>query len=82
MSSECTSFDIIPADGIQPERRVCQRVDTTSSEIWNPEIAQRAAVEVGGNALLFVREEYAGTFRGLRGYVLRCPEGESGPVCS
>lgn len=82
MGSECTSYEIIPADSVRPQREVCQRIDTTSSEVWSPEDVQRAAIEVGGNAVLFVREEYAGTFRGLRGWVLRCPEGPSGPACA
>lgn len=43
---------------------------------------QRAAVDVGGNAVLLVHEEIAQGFRGLRGYILRCPTREGVPDCT
>jgi len=81
MSRECTVFDITPSDGVRPERSTCTRVDTSAHEVWVTEGIQQAALDVGGNAVLLFREEYAGTFRGLRGYVLRCREEASGPAC-
>jgi len=81
MSRECTGYEITPADGVRPERTRCTRVETSSREAWRTQALQQGALDVGGNAILLFREEYAGTFRGLRGYVLRCREGASGADC-
>lgn len=81
-SRECVGYDIVPGDSVRLQRTICNRTETSSMASWNPSAIQRAAVEVGGNAVLLVREEHAGTFRGLRGWVLRCPEGGSGPICA
>jgi len=75
---ECVMFDVEPGE---PGRPACTRQEVTTREAWQPEPMLRTAWEEGGNVVLFVGEEYSGTFRGLRGYVLRCPDRGDGPVC-
>lgn len=76
--SECVMFDVEPGAAGSP---ACTRREVTPREAWQPEPMLRTAWEEGGNVVLLVGEEYSGRFRGLRGYVLRCPDRGEGPSC-
>jgi len=78
---ECVSYTFVPGDSIRPMTTVCDRETVSARETWNPTPLQRTVLEAGGNAVLLTVEDYAGTFRGLRGFVLRCGEGQP-PDCS
>lgn len=75
---ECVMFDVEPGEHGRP---ACTRQEVTAREAWQPEPMLRTAWEEGGNAVLLLGEEYSGQFRGLRGYILRCPDRGDGPVC-
>ena len=79
---ECVSYTFIPGDSIRPASTQCDREMISAREMWNPTPLQRTVLEAGGNAVLLVREDYAGTFRGLRGLVLRCRDAQPVPDCS
>lgn len=77
----CGMFQAVPGDSVNPTTFPCTRVETNVRESWRPTPIQRTVWEQGGNAVVLVGEEYSGVFRGLRGYVLRCPDSRDGPAC-
>lgn len=79
--SQCVMFEVVPGDSVSPTTFPCSRRETNVVERWAPSPIQRTVWEQGGNAVVLVGEEYSGVFRGLRGYVLRCPDSNDGPRC-
>ena len=78
---QCVMYEGVPGDSVTPMTFPCTRMETNVMESWRPMPIQRTVWEQGGNAVVLVGEEYSGTFRGLRGFVLRCPESSEGPAC-
>lgn len=78
---ECVGYTFSPGDSIRPASQTCNRELVSSVETWNPRPLYQTVFEAGGNAVVLVEEDYSGSFRGLRGFVLRCRGEGSTPDC-